>query len=321
MANLALDPAHVASERDVVLEERRSRVDNNPSSQLWEQANAATYLAYPYRIPVIGWEAEIRDLGREDALAFYETWYAPNNAILVVAGDTTVDEVRRLAEATYGRVPSRQVPDRDALRGIEPPQLAPRRVELTSPRAEQPSWSRRFLAPGYGWAGIEGVERRHLAALEVLSEILGGGNTSRLYREIVVAQGLAVSAGSWYSPEGLGPQTFGVYASPRADVEITELEAAMEAEIDRLLTDGVTEQEVATAVKRLRRAAIFARDDVLYPARLFGRVLTSGGSIEDVEAWPDRIAGVTPDAVLQAARAVLVPQRSTTAILLSNPAS
>lgn len=321
MANLVLDPDEVESELQVVLEERRSRIDNDPASRLSEQATAITYQAYPYRIPVIGWKQEIEGLTTADAQAFYDTWYTPNNAILVVAGDTSVDEVRRLAEATYGKIPARDVPDRVALRGGEPPQLAARRIEMESPRAEQPSWSRRYMAPGYGWTEIEGVERSDLPALEVLAEIIGGGSTSRLYRTIVVEQKLAVSAGAWYSPSGLGPQTFGFYASPRDGVEIAELEQGVEAEIARLLTDGVTEDEVATAIKRLRRGAIFARDNVLYPARLFGRVLTSGGTIEDIEDWPNRIAAVTPDAVTRAARAILAKERSTTSILKPKPAS
>ena len=131
MVNLSIAAKDAAAERDVILEERRSRVDNDPSSQLSEQVAAATYLAYPYRIPVIGWEAEIRGLTQADALAFYETWYAPNNAVLVVAGDVTAEEVRRLAEDTYGAIPSRPVPDRVALRGGEPPQRAARRIEMT----------------------------------------------------------------------------------------------------------------------------------------------------------------------------------------------
>src|SRR5690606_28732701 len=164
MANLSLKPNDVDSEREVILEERRSRTDNDPAAQFAEQIAAATYLAYPYRIPVIGWENEMHGLGHDDAVAFYRTWYAPNNAVLVVAGDVTVDEVRRLAVETYGAIPSRPVPDRVALRGEEPPQLAARRLEMTSPRVDQPSWSRRWLAPGMRWG-----DTTQTAPLEVLA--------------------------------------------------------------------------------------------------------------------------------------------------------
>lgn len=316
MANLSLAADDVKSEREVILEERRSRTDNSPSALFGEQVTAATYLAYPYRIPVIGWENEMHRLSQDDAIAFYRTWYAPNNAVLVVAGDVTADEVRRLAEKTYGLIPARPVPDRIALRGQEPPQLAARRLEMESPRVDQPSWSRRWLAPGTMWGSSE-----EEAPLEVLAEILGGGTTSRLYRSLVVEKGVAVSAGAGYSPDGLGPQTFSVYASPRGGVDLATLEAAVQAEVDRLVRDGVTEDEVAQALTRMKRRAIFARDDMLAPARLFGEAMAAGHGVADVEDWPDRIGAVTAKRIAEAARAVLVPQHSITAILRPKPAS
>lgn len=316
MANLRLTPPDVEAEREVILEERRSRTDNDPRAQFGEQIVAATYLAYPYRIPVIGWESEMRGLTLEDALAFYETWYAPNNAVLVVAGDVTAGEVRTLAEQTYGVIPARPVPDRIARRGQEPPQLAARRLEMASPRIDQPSWSRRWLAPGVIWGDSDDA-----APLQVLSEILGGGTTSRLYRSLVVEKGLAVSAGAGYSPDGLGPQVFSVHASPRDGVEISALEAAVEDELARLLRDGVTDAEVTAAITRMKRQAIFVRDDMLAPARLFGEAMAAGGGIADVEEWPARIGAVTVARIAAAARAVFVPERSITAVLRAKPAS
>ena len=316
MANLKLPADQIAPELEVVREERRSRIDNDPSSLHGEQVMAATYLAYPYRIPIIGWEEEVAALTQEDAEAFYRTWYAPNNAVLVVAGDVTADEVRDLAEGTYGRIEAREIPDRVALRGGEPAQLAARRIEGTHPRVDQPTWSRRWLAPGQLWG-----DSALVPALEVAAEILGGGTTSRLYRSLVVEQAKAVYAGAGYGPSGLGPQTFIVYASPRAEVSVEDLELAMEAEIDRMLRDGVTAEEVSSAVTRMKRSAIFARDDSLAPARLFGTELASGGTIADVEDWPDRIGAVTPDAVLEALRAVIVAPQSVTSILRPEPRS
>lgn len=316
MANLALLPKDVESEREVILEERRTRTDNDPSSQFGEQITAATYLAYPYRIPVIGWENEMRRLSHDDAIAFYRTWYAPNNAVLVVAGDVTAAEVRSMAETTYGVIPAREVPDRIALRGLEPPQRAARRLEMESPRVDQPSWSRRWLAPGVVWG-----DTKQAAPLEVMAEILGGGTTSRLYRSLVVEKGLAVSAGAGYSPDGLGPQTFSVYASPRDGTDLAALEAAVEAEVTRLLRDGVTDDEVASAIIRMKRRAIFARDDMLAPARLFGEAMVAGGGIADVEEWPERIAAVTAVRIAEAAKALLIPEQSVTAILRPKPAS
>lgn len=316
MANLALLPKDVESEREVILEERRTRTDNDPSAQFSEQITAATYLAYPYRVPIIGWENEMHRLSHDDAIAFYRTWYTPNNAVLVVAGDVTAAEVRALAEKTYGVIPARPVPDRTALRGQEPPQLAARRLEMESPRVDQPSWSRRWLAPGAVWG-----DTTQAATLEVMAEILGGGATSRLYRGLVVEKGLAVSAGAGYSPDGLGPQTFVVYASPRGDTDLAALEDAVEAEVARLLRDGVTDEEVTSAITRMKRRAIFARDDMLAPARLFGEAVAAGGGIADVEEWPERIGAVTAAKIAEAAKAVLLPERSVTAILRPKPAS
>ncbi|WP_420563110.1 M16 family metallopeptidase [Thalassobaculum sp.] len=316
MANLKLPADQIAPELEVVREERRSRIDNDPSSLHSEQVSAATYLAYPYRIPIIGWEDEVSALTQEDAEEFYRTWYAPNNAVLVVAGDVTPDEVRRLAEDTYGKIAAREIPDRVALRGTEPAQLAARRVEGTHPRVDQPTWSRRWIAPGQVWGDTDLVP-----ALEVAAEILGGGTTSRLYRALVVEQAKAVYAGAGYGPTGLGPQLFAVYASPRADVTVEALEEAVEAEITRMLRDGVTAEEVESAVMRMKRGAIFARDDSLAPARLFGVELASGGTIADVEEWPERIGAVTPDAVQAALRQVLVEPHSVTSILRPEPRS
>ena len=140
MTNLVLDDAAVLPERDVVLEERSQRVDNDPGSRLAEQLNAAQYLNHPYRLPVIGWRHEMESYTREDALDFYRTWYAPNNAVLIVAGDIDAEELRPLAERYYGAIPRRDVPER--VRVQEPPQQAAREVELIDPRVRQPSWSR-----------------------------------------------------------------------------------------------------------------------------------------------------------------------------------
>jgi len=179
MVNLDLEESDIGPERDVILEERRSRVDNNPAALFREQVQAATYLHYPYRIPLIGWQHEMAELGLDDALAFYERWYAPGNAILVVSGDVTLAEVMPMAERTYGRIPAREIAPRE--RAVEPPQLAARRLDMTSDQVAEPSFSRRYLAPGYLWG-----EREYAYPLQVLAEILSGGATSRLYRALVV---------------------------------------------------------------------------------------------------------------------------------------
>ena len=309
MVNLDLADDHVYPERDVILEERRSRVDNEPSALLGEQLMAAQYLHHPYRLPVIGWFHEIAGYTREDALEFYREWYAPNNAVLVVAGDVTVAELRPLAERTYGTVASRHVPARRRL--AEPPQHAERRIALHHERVQQPVLVRSWLAPSYASAGHE-----HCYALELLAEILGGGGTSRLFREVVVERSLAAGAGCFFRGTGLDGATLRVYATPRPGVAMADLEGAVAGEIAKLLADGVTADELERTRKRLIAEAIYARDSLSGAARVFGSALTSGESVGDVEAWPARIAAVTLEQVHAAARHVFRAEQSVTAELL-----
>ena len=309
MTNLILSQDDIDTERQVVLEERRSRIENDPGSRLGEQANAAMYMNHPYRNPVIGWEHEIRALTRDDLMEFYRDWYAPNNAILVVVGDVTVDQVRPLAEKYYGRIPARELAPRIDWR--EPPAKAAQLVTLADPRVRQPSWSRRYHAPGYVYGATE-----HAYALEVLSDILGGNSTSRIYRSLVVEQKIAASAGAWYSPSSRGPTSFGFYGSPLPGGELGPVEAAMQAEIQTLLRDGVTADEVDRAKARLQADAIYARDSLRAPAHSLGGGLIVGMTVEEIEAWPDRIGAVTVEAVNAAARAVLRSEATVTTVLI-----
>jgi zinc protease len=211
MNGLVLSDAVVLPEREVILEERRTRIDNSPAALLNEQVRTALYLHHPYRIPTIGWEQEMEQLSTEDALAWYRTWYHPNNAVLVVAGDVTTPQVRALAEKYYGAIPAEAVPPR--VRVKEPPRVATARLEFRSAQVAQASWTRSFLAPSY-----TGGESKHAYALQVLAEIVGGGATSRLHRALVLEQKLALSAGAFYDPSTLDLTTFGFSATPRGDV-------------------------------------------------------------------------------------------------------
>lgn len=309
MTGLILTDEIIEPERRVILEERRSRTENNPRSLLSEQVAAATYLNHPYRLPVIGWAHEIEGLSRVDLETFYETWYAPNNAVLVVSGDVDPAEVLRLARETYGKIEAKALPAR--LRPVEPPQLAPREVVMRDARVDQPAWSRRYLAPSYAAGDAE-----HAYALELLAEIIGSGTTGRIYRSIVVDQSLAASAGAWYSPGNLDLTTFGVWFSPRPGVPVDTVRDALDAQIANLIKDGITADELERAKLRLIDSAIFARDSVSGPARVLGAALSSGQTVADVEAWPDRIRSVTVEQVDAAAREVFNVNRSTTGVLL-----
>lgn len=310
MANLSISRAEAVPELQVVIEERRARVDNRPAAQLDEHIAAALYLNHPYKVPIIGWQHELQGLTVEDAREFYKRHYAPNNAILVVAGDVTADEVRPLAEKYYGVIPANPaIKPRERLG--EPPPRAARRVMLRSDRVREPRFSRDYLAPSH----VSG-ETSHAYALEVLSIILGGGTTSRLYNALVIDGKIALDAGAYYDPDQFGPAAFGIALRPRDGTGVDAAEAALDAEIRKLLDKGVTAEELASAKKRMLASAIFARDSLRRGAVAIGIALTTGQTIEDVENWPDRIKAVTVDQVNAAARYVLRPERSVTGLLL-----
>lgn len=309
MANLTLRPDQIATERNVVREERRSRVDNNPGSQLGEELLASLYRSHPYGRPVIGWEHEIAALNLEDAVEFYDRFYSPNNAILVIAGDVEASEVRALAEKYYGVLEVRaEFGPRQ--RTTEPQHRAPRRVSLTSDLVRQPSMQRIYDTPSYATAEPGDAE-----ALDVLSEILGGGSTSRLYLALVVDHRIATNTSAWYSSSGLDSGRFGVYGSPRPGSSLEDVEAAIDAEIAKLKDGGVTSEEVERARTRLIASAVYAQDSQSSLARVFGVALTTGQTVEDVQDWPERIEKVAAEDVLRVANKYLDINRSATGML------
>ncbi|MDV7338136.1 pitrilysin family protein [Terasakiella sp. A23] len=312
MTNLTLTAEVIEPERQVILEERRQRTDNNPGSQLREQISTVQYMNHPYRIPVIGWEHEIKGLTLNDLNTFYKKWYAPNNAVLVVEGDITLAELRPLAEKYYGVIPAGEKIER--IRPIEPTQHADRRVTKWDERVRQNSIQRSYLAPSYGSAE-EGDTSPY--DLQVLENILGGGSTSRLYRSLVIDQKVADSAGFYYSPSMLDQTTITFWASPKQGVDIAVVEQAILNEIDLLLEKGVTQDEVMRAQKTLVNEAVFARDNLGTAAQVLGSSLAIGVTIDQIESWPDRIKEVNPHSVNTALRAVLKDKYSTTGVLLS----
>jgi len=310
MTNLVLTKKDVETERKVVMEERRSRTDNNPGGILREQVTAALYLNHPYRRPVIGWAHEIQALNLKRVMAFYKKWYAPANAILVVAGDITADALKPLAEKYYGAIAGNAPTPR--IRPTEPPQSAKRTVTLKDKRVRQPAFGRTYLAPSL----LTG-ETQHAYALEVLSDILGGGASSRLYRALVFEGNIALSAGSYYGGDDRGPSRFGIHASPKPGVSMETLEAKIDEQLAKVIAGGVTASELARAKKRMRSQAIFARDSLSGGARTLGAALAIGLTVDDIEAWPDRIDGVTAEQIQAAAKAVLKEGRSVTSYLLT----
>jgi zinc protease len=313
MTGLVLTDEVVKPERDVVLEERRSRTENNPFSLLVEQLSAARYIHHPYGTPVIGWMHEVSELTREDAETFYRAHYAPNNAILVVAGDVTGDDVRPLAEKFYGVIEPNDVPKRNRVK--EPAPLTAKRLVLADPRATQARFLKSFIAPSYATA-----DGNEAFALDVLMQILGGGDTSRLHRSLVVDQELAAGAGASYSGDALDDTTIGLYGVPNAGISIVELETALIDVVEKLKAEGVTDAEVRRAKGTLVAAATYARDSQQSMARIYGVALTTGQTVDDVVEWPDRIAEVTAEEINEVARKYFAFDKSVTGVLTpANP--
>ena len=312
MTGLVLTDDVVEPELKVVLEEQYMRVANNPGARLSEQMDAALYLNHPYGRPVIGWRHEIEKLDRDDALAFYRRFYTPNNAIVVVAGDVTPDEVKTDAEETYGKVADRASTNLRQ-RPMEPQQEAPRTVTLADPRVEQPSLSRNYLVPSETTAKPGESE-----ALDVLARVLGSGEDCRLYRTLVVDKGIALNAGAYYTGTALDYAEFGIYGAPKPGVSLRDVEAGIDGVLDDVIGHGITADELDRAKTRLIADAVYAQDNQVTLARWYGSALATGQTVDMVHSWPDRIRAVTADDVQQAARAWLDRRRSVTGYLVQS---
>ena len=270
---------------------------------------AGLFVHHPYGIPIIGWMHEIEGLNREHALAYYKRFYTPENAILVVAGDVTPDEVRRLAETTYGRVaPQGARPER--LRAREPEPKALRRVAVADPKVEQPTLQRLYLTPSCITARDGGCHD-----LELLAEVLGGGSTSYLYRKLVMESGLAVNAGAWYMGSAIDDTRFSVYAVPAEGVPLEKLEEAVDRVLRRAPAEALDAEAIERAKTRLVAETVYSSDSQSSLARIYGSALAIGETIEEVRRWPTDIEAVTQDRLKGAAERWLTPARSVTGYL------
>jgi zinc protease len=310
MVNLRLEEKEVLTERNVILEERRSRTENVPTALLDEQMNAALFLSHPYGLPVIGWYHEMEKLSRDDALAFYKKFYAPNNAILVVTGDVDPAEVKAQAEEIYGKIPANPAVMARP-RPQEPPHRAARRVELKDPRAGRPSWHRYYLAPSYNTA-----ERGEAEALDLLMKVAASGSTSRAYKKLVKDDKIASSAGGWYSGAARDSGKIALFAVPIDGVGFEKIEAAFDAIIADIKENGITEAELDRAKKAYLAEYVYDSDNQVTLARRYGWSLTVGRTIQDIEEWPDRIAKVGLADIKAAAVKHLDLRRSVTGTLM-----
>lgn len=305
MRGLMLPEKEVESERLVILEERRQRTDNDPAARLYETLGAALFPNHPYGTPIIGWYHEMEGLNWNDATSFYQQYYAPNNAILVVSGDVKAEDVFAKAAAIYGDLaPSDTLPAR--VWPKSPPLAGQNVITYRHASVRQPQVVRLYRAPSAAQNEADSL------ALEVLAEIAAGGPSSRLYQSLVVRQKLASAASFSYDSNALDDGTLSLSGTPAEGVTPEALEAALEAEILKLAVEPVTEAELKESIQRMQDAAIFARDSLTGPAMTIGQALAAGQSLEDIESWPERIAGVTAAQIQDVAKRYLDPASATT---------
>ncbi|KKN51530.1 hypothetical protein LCGC14_0621640 [marine sediment metagenome] len=310
MKNIRLTPENIATERDVIIEERNQRTENDPSALFREQLNAAQYLNHRYGTPVIGWMHEMRELDLQDALDFYKLYYSPNNAILVVSGDVEPDNVRQLAEQYYGKIPANpELPER--LRTQEPPQTAERRLTFRDDRVAQEYVSRSYLAqerdPG---------DQKTAAALTILAELLGGGTTSYFAEKLQFDTSIATYSAAFYSGQSLDDTTFNIVVVPQPGVSLQDAEDAMDAAVAGFMKDGVDAEQLERIKQQVRAEQIYARDNADSVANRYGSALAIGLSVQDVQDWPDVLEAVTADDIMQAAKDVFNREASVTGWLM-----
>jgi zinc protease len=310
MQNLVLTDENVVPERAVVQEERRERIENEPGGLLSEQIDAALFTAHPYGKPIIGWMSEVEQLTRQDALDFYAQHYEPANAILIVAGDVTPDEVKTLAERYYGPLQNKR-PVAERRRTAEPEPNAERRVTIRDARASAPTWQRQYITPA-----ARHLPQREELAMSLLADILGGGNQSRLYQKLTVEKKIAAYAGAWFSADSLDYGTFGLYAAPNPGNAVEDVEKAIDAVLADLAAKGITAEELERSRNSVIAGATYLLDSQEALARVFGVSLTTGQTIDDIMNWERDIAAVTLEDVNKAARTAFEAKASVTGILL-----
>jgi zinc protease len=312
MNNLQITEADIETERQVVLEERNQRTENNAGALAREQFSAAQYQNHRYGVPIIGWKHEMEQLDLQDALDFYDLYYSPNNAILVVAGDVEPDEVKALAETYYGVIPSEpNLPER--IRPEEPPQRAERRITYVDPRVSQAYLTRSYLAPERD-AGAQS----EAAALVYLAELLGGSPfTSELGTALQFDTQTAVYTGAGYSGNSLDDTTFGISVAPAEGVALSDAEAAMDQVLADFLASDIDMDRMESIRTQLRASEIYAKDNVQGLARRYGAALTQGLTIQDVQEWPDVLQAVTAEDIKAVAAKVLQRDQAVTGWVVS----
>jgi zinc protease len=304
MQNLLIDPREFRSEREVVKEERRLRTDDDPTSTMVEEMTAAAFIAHPYEWPVIGWMADLNSITRDDLYNHYRTYYAPNNATIVVVGDFDAKALLPRIEKYFGRIP--RGPSVPSVGAVEPAQLGERRI-VVKKQAELPAV----------FAGYHTPDLKHSDsyALEVLQALLSSGKSSRLYRSLVYEKQLALYAGGDYDNIANDPNLFYVYAGVMPGKTTEEVEKALYQEVEKLKTTPVTEEELQKAKNQIQASFIMGQDSVFYQAMLLGEYETVA-NWKLLEKYVDNIRSVTREDVQRVAKEYFSEDNRTVGILV-----
>jgi zinc protease len=303
MKNLKVSPEAFATEQKVVLEERRLRTEDDPVSFLSEETWATAFKAHPYQWPVIGWYNDIKSLTQEDFLRYYQTYYQPNNATLVVGGDIDLKETMAQVEAIYGTIPKGLQPPR--ITAVEPQQFGERRV-VVHREAQLPFLLMVYHAPNW--------ESPDCYPLELLSQVLSRGRSSRLYQRLIYKDRLALDVGSDYNLESANPSGFVLYGQPLPKKTVVQLEAALEREIKRLQTELVGDKELKKVKNQVTAGFYMSMDSLFYRGMLLGKLATAARWTL-IKDYIPKIQAVTAEDVQRVARQYLIPNNRTVGVL------
>lgn len=284
MINIAPPKQQIEPEHQVIMEERRQTIDNDPKSLFWERLRTTLYNQTPYGIPIIGFKDEMPKISWDLARNYYQRWYAPNNAILVVSGDVTLNDMKKLAQKYYGALPSKSIPEH--VRPDAQLHTTPQILTFRDPSVQQPLWVKVRLVPS------EVQDYKTALAFSVLCEVLSGNSSTKLYQEFVVRRKKAIDVTLSYDGDARGQGSLWVYATPADGVNLKILEKEINEYFDELIAHGLTDLEVADAKTRLIDGSLYARDSVAGPAMVIGQGLASGLSLDQIEHWPRDISNI-----------------------------
>lgn len=312
MRNLKIDQKEFDKEREVVIEERKLRTDDKPTSLMYEIFKATAYQTSPYRNPIIGWMPDLKTLTLEDAKNWYQRWYAPNNAVLVVVGDVNSEEVFNLAKEHFGNLkPSNITP---TISTQETPQFGVKRLVVKKP-AKLP-----YLLMGYKAPSVKTTEEMWIPyALQIISYILDGGESSRFSKHLVREKEIATSVGSSYDTFGRLDELFVLSGTPTKNNTVETLEIAIHEQLQRLKTELVKEEELKRIKAQLVASKTYEKDSVFYQAMQMGQLESIGLSYKLADDVIEKLSAITPEQIQMVAQKYFVDDSLTVAVLEPQP--